>query len=400
MKKLFLIARTTFWRQVRSGTFLMLTFGLPAIMVVAGAIPILRETRATLPAVGIVDLSGEAAPLETFTYDGQSISIHAFDTPEEAERAYDSGVIQAFLVVPQGYLQGERPELYAADNPSETLQATLEDYLRHSVNPDQPEWVLARFDDPAEFTYTSLESGASVSEGPGLIIRIVTPVALGLLFALSVFTGANQLGTIIVREKDQRAMEMIITSIRSSELVAGKVLGMTLVSLAQLGIWTLGVVIALGLAFSGPLTFSPSMIHTRAILWALLLGVPGYFLYATIAAGLGIIAGDQQHARQLAGMLGFVGMTPLYFAGVIVGAPDSSLAIALTLFPLTAPTFGLMRMTLTSVPTWQLAAGAGIILLSLLAGIWIVSRVFRAAMLMYGQRLNFSAVLKAVRSST
>jgi ABC-2 type transport system permease protein len=400
MRKIWLIARTTFWRQVRSGTFLLLTFGLPAIMVVAGAIPILRETRATLPAVGVVDLSGEITSLETFAYEGQSIAIHAYSTIEEAERAYGSEVIEAFLVIPDGYLQGERPQLYAADAPSETLQSALENYLRHTINPDQPEWVLARFDDPADFTYTSLESGVSVSEGPGLIIRIVTPVALGILFALSVFTGANQLGTIIVREKDQRAMEMIITSIRASELVAGKVLGMTLVSLAQLGIWTLGVALAFGLAFSGPLTFSPGMIHLRAIVWALILGIPGYFLYATIAAGLGIIAGDHQHARQLAGMLGFVGMTPLYLAGVVASAPNSTLAIALTLFPLTAPTFGLMRMTLTGVPTWQLGAGAGIILLSLLAAIWVVARIFRAAMLMYGQRLSFSKVLKAVRSSS
>ena len=400
MRKIWLIARTTFWRQVRSGTFLLLTFGLPAIMVVAGAIPILRETRATLPAVGVVDLSGETASLETFVYEGQSISIEAFKTIEQAERAYRAETIQAFLVIPEGYFQGERPQFYAADAPSETLQRALESYLRQTIYSDQPDWVLARSDDPADFTYTSLESGVSVSEGPGLIIRIVTPVALGILFALSVFTGANQLGTVIVREKDQRAMEMIITSIRASELVAGKVLGMTLVSLAQLGIWTLGVALAFGLAFSGPLTFSPGMIHFRAIVWALILGVPGYFLYATIAAGLGIIAGDHQHARQLAGILGFVGMTPLYFAGVVASAPNSTLAIALTLFPLTAPTFGLMRMTLTGVPTWQLGAAAGIILLCLLAGVWVVARIFRAAMLMYGQRLNLAEVLKAVRSAS
>jgi ABC-2 type transport system permease protein len=259
--------------------------------------------------------------------------------------------------------------------------------------------MLERFDDPAEFTYTSIESGASISEGPGVLIRVVTPVALGLLFALSVFTGANQLGTVIVREKDQRAMEMVITSIKPTVLVAGKVLGMTMVSMAQLGIWSLGALIGLSLAFSGPLAFTPSMIHAEAILWAVLLGVPGYFLYATIASGLGILAGDQQHARQLAGMLGFVGMTPLYFTGIIAGAPDSALAIAVTLFPLTAPTFGLIRMTLTTVPVWQLAAAAGIIVVSLLASVWVVARVFRAAMLMYGQRLSISDVWNAVRQS-
>ncbi|MGD2163562.1 MAG: ABC transporter permease [Anaerolineales bacterium] len=399
MKKVWLIARTTFWRQVRSGTFLLFTFGLPVIMVVAGAVPILRETRATLPTVGIVDPSGQIEFHAKFEHSGQTLSLEQFSSLDSAKEAYSSDRIEAYLVIPEGYTRGERPVLYSSGTPSETLQDMLQAYLRQAIHQDQPDWLLDRFEDPADFTYTSLESGASVSEGPGLLLRVVTPVALGLLFAFSVFTGANQLGAVIIREKDQRAMEMVITSIRPTVLIAGKVLGMTMVSMAQLGFWTLGAVIGLGLAFSGPLAFSTSMIHVEAIFWAVLLGVPGYFLYATIASGLGIIAGDQQHARQLSGMLGFVGMTPLYFAGIIVGAPNSVLAIALTLFPLTAPTFGLMRMTLTSVPVWQLGAAFGILVLCLLVGIWAVARVFRTAMLLYGQRLTATEIWDAVRRS-
>lgn len=399
MRKLWLIARTTFWRRVRSGTFLLLTFGLPAIMVVAGAIPILRETRGGLPSVGFVDRSEQIENIGNYSFEGETLEITILDSVEAAEQAFRSGAIQAYLVIPAGYAQGERPVFYSADDPSETTKSALESYLRHAVHPEEPAWVLERFENPARFTYTSLESNASVTEGPGLLIRVVTPVALGMIFALSVFTGANQLGSAIVREKDQRAMEMVITSIRPSTLVAGKVLGMTMVSLAQLGIWILGACIALLLALSGSVTFSPSMIHTRAILWAALLGIPGYFLFATIASGLGIIAGDHQNARQLAGMLGFVAMTPLYFVGFIVNAPNGALAVALTIFPLTSPTFSLIRMTLTNVPTWQLVAGAGTIVLCLLGGIWVVARVFRAAMLLYGQRLSGAEVWQAIRQA-
>jgi ABC-2 type transport system permease protein len=399
MRKLWLIASATYRRRVRSGTFLLLTFGLPAIMIVAVAIPILRELRGVLPEAGIVDHTGRLSKLESVAFEENTLPLSHFPDMETATHAVQGGQIGAILLIPDGYFEGERPRLIMDDTPSETFQEALASYLRIASLPDQPAWLAERFQDPSSLTYSALESNTRVSEGPGLLIRVVTPAALGLLFAFSVFTGATQLGAVVVREKDQRAMEMVITSIRPRTLVGGKVLGITLVSLTQLAIWTAGAAIALGLALSGSLRLSASDIHWQAFLWAAVLGVPGYLLYATVAAGLGVIAGDQQHARQLAGMLGFVGMSPLYVLGMIVNAPNSPLAVALTVFPLTAPTFGLMRMTLTTVPTLEFIAGAAAIVVSLVLGIFAVARLFRAAMLLYGQRLGARQVWTAIRQS-
>jgi ABC-2 type transport system permease protein len=130
-----------------------------------------------------------------------------------------------------------------------------------------------------------------------------------------------------------------------------------------------------------------------------MLGIPGYFLYAVVAAGLGIIAGDTQQAQQLAGFLGFLGMLPLWFGGVLLEAPNSATAVGLSLFPFTAPIFTLFRMTLTEVPFWQLITSFGILVLSLLVGTWIVTRIFRAAMLMYGQALRPREIWRALKQA-
>jgi ABC-2 type transport system permease protein len=130
-----------------------------------------------------------------------------------------------------------------------------------------------------------------------------------------------------------------------------------------------------------------------------LLGIPGYFLYAVTAAGLGIIAGDTQQAQQLAGFLGFIGMSPLWLAGVLLEAPNSATAVGLSLFPFTGPIFSLFRMSLTEVPLWQLVTCFGILVLSLLAGIWAVTRIFRAAMLMYGQALRPREIWRALKQA-
>jgi ABC-2 type transport system permease protein len=396
MKKLLLIAKNTYLRRVRSGNFLLLTFGLPALMIVAGAVPILREVRTGLPRLGVVDQTGRLRRPGGFEYPGGTLTIEELGDEAAANQAYQRGEIDAYLVVPEDYFEGGVPTLYARESATESLKEALRRYLRWASLPEAPGWLLDRLENPANLRYRALETGAAVTGGLGRLLWAATPAALGIIFALSVFTGANQLGSVVVREKDQRAMEIVITSIRPRTLVAGKVLGTTLVSLTQLAIWIGGGAGGLALALSGSLGSSGVPLRWDAFLWALLLGVPGYFLYATIAAGLGVIAGDQAQARQLAGMLGFLGMSPFYLAGVVVGAPNGALAVALTLFPLSAPTFGLMRMTLTAVPAWQLSLAVGLILLSLALGMWAVSRIFRAAMLLYGQRLAPKEIWRAL----
>jgi len=194
-------------------------------------------------------------------------------------------------------------------------------------------------------------------------------------------------------------MEMIITSLAPRELVAGKVLGMTLLSLTQVGVWAIGGGIAFVLAFSSVVDVQTLSIPWEALTWGLLLGMPGYFLYAVLASGLGVMAGDSQQAQQLAGVLGMLGMAPLYLMGLLVNALDGPLAVGLTMFPLTAPMIGLFRMALVEVPTWQLITSLAILVASLIGSIWLVARIFRAAMLMYGQALRPRQLLQALREA-
>lgn len=401
MTKIWLIAKTTYRRRVRSGMFLVLTFGLPVLMVIAGALPILREEQGVgqVTPVGYVDQTGRLAPVSQVSAEEATLNLTAYDTPDAAQSAFQTGAIWGYLVIPEDYFQGGTATFYAEEEPNARMEAGLERFMQLAMLPDQPTWLPERLSDPSQMIYVAQDSGVAIEQGPAVIVRIATPVVLGLMFALAVFTGASQMGSAIVREKEQRAMEMLITSLAPGELVAGKVLGMTMLSLTQFGVWAIGGGIALGLAFSSSLDLAGLSIPWNAVLWAALLGLPGYFLYAVTASGLGIIAGDQQQAQQLAGVLGIVGLAPLWFLGLIVEAPNGAAAVALTLFPFTAPMIGLIRMALTDVPVWQLATSFGLIVVTLAASIWLVARIFRAAMLMYGQALRPRQLMQALREA-
>ena len=405
MRKMWLVAATTYRERVRSGMFLILTFGIPLLMIVAGAVGFItaRPNAGDVPAaIGYVDQTDELVPVEGVTLDEEVIDLNAtlrftgYPTLQAAEAAYLNGEIGGYLLIPEGYVTGEAVTYYSDEDPGTIVEEGLEQFMQRTLLAGEPEWVFARLADLTTYTSVSQATGEVVAEGPGLIIRLITPAFLAMVFVLAVLFGTSQMGVAIIREKDQRAMEMIVTSLRPLELVAGKVMGMTLLSLTQFGIWTAAGIGALALAFADQLDLQGLVIPWSALIRGALLIIPGYFLYALLAAGLGIIAGDTQQAQQLAGILSFLGLAPIYILGPILSEPDGPLAVGLTLFPLTAPSVALVRTIFTEVPIWQLAAALGLLLAALALTIWLVTRLFRAAMLNYGKALRPREIWRAL----
>lgn len=397
MKKIWLIAKTVYQKQIRSTTFLLLTLGLPLLMIAGGLFGYLRASGGDFPVTGVVDQTQQLAPVEKVSLEDETLVLQPFETEEAAREALRSGQIGGYLVIPKGYFAEESATFYGEEAPNAFLEQALTQFMRQALAADAPAWALERLEDPSDITYLSHTTGESVSEGPAVVFRVAAPLVLAILFLFAVFTGASQLGTAVVEEKDSRVMEMVITSLAPRQLVTGKVLGMSLLSLTQIAVWVGGALIALVLLLSGEQALRSLVVPWEALLWAVLLGIPGYFLYAVVAAGLGVLAGDKQQARQMAGMLGFIGMAPMYFMGALINAMDSTLAVTLSLFPFTAPTISLIRMSMTEVPFWQLGGSFLILLLTTLVGIWFLTKIFRAAMLMYGQALRPQQIVQALR---
>ncbi|GAB4448353.1 MAG: hypothetical protein Kow0031_30890 [Anaerolineae bacterium] len=398
MKKVWLVANITYREHLRSGSFLILTFALPLLMLLAGAVPVILMLNEAAPRLAYVNHSPSLRPVAQVEVDGEAIALTAFDDPAAAMDALAQQAIDGFLIIPADYAGGGRPRFLAAETPGPATQEILTEFMRRSLLAGQPDWVAARLADPTHLTYIERDSGQAIAEGPDLLAHIFLPLALAMMFALLVFTGTGQMGAALVQEKEQRSLEMVLTSLAPWQLVGGKALGITLLTLTQLAIWLAGAAIAAGLALVAYAEPVPAL-PWATLLWAALLGIPAYLLYAALGAGLGLIAGDRQQARQLAGLLGFIGLSPLYLMGLLINAPDGPLAIGLTLFPLTAPVIALFRLALTPVPLWQLVASLLILLTCLLLGVWAVARLFRGALLLSGQPLRPKQLWQALRQA-
>lgn len=409
MKKIWLMSRYTYARRVRTSSFLMLTLVVPALMVIVGVLTFVMNTRNNeqLP-VGVVDAAGALAPMDQVlaaaaaegSEEGRQIAaltLVPYPTHVDAHEARRVGVIGGYLLVPDDYPNGSRGiAYYSTEAPGAGFEDLLAGYVRRALLPDAEPWVWQRLGDPSDLVYVVPQRGLALRAGPELFLRVALPAVLGVVFAFLIFTGANQMGPVVVQEKEKRALEMVITSLTPRQLVSGKVLGMALLSMTQMGVWLLGGVIALLLAARNAFDLAALSVPWGAVGWSLALGIPGYFLFAMLAAGLGIIAGSSRQAQQFAGILGLFSIAPLWFAGALVQAPDGFAAVALTLFPLTSPTTTLFRMAVTDVPVWQVSLAVLVVLLSLAASVWAVARLFRSSMLLYGQTLHPRQVMQAL----
>ncbi|MFU8774066.1 MAG: ABC transporter permease, partial [Anaerolineales bacterium] len=201
MRKIWLIATNVYRTRVRSGTFLFLTFFLPLLMVVAGLIvPLfLFRDEDSVQRMGIIDQTQQLSLPRNIQTEETSLNLLQLEDLEQARNEFQAGHIDAYLVIPPGYFEGETVVFYGEDPPGTTLTMALERLLRTSLLPDEPETLLDLIEDPSEVIYVEQSTGTEITSTFGLAARMATPAIIAFLFAMAVAFSSGQLGSAIVR---------------------------------------------------------------------------------------------------------------------------------------------------------------------------------------------------------
>lgn len=391
--------------------FLVIAIGLPLLLglIVLAVIGINRDAAAAPPAA--VE-AATAGPQEIGYVDpGGLIQVVPDDLPDArlvpygdeaaAQAALAAGAIDAYYLIPAGYLaSGEltyvcreyQPLSDAAldHRPIEwTLLVNLvggdEAAADAMANPLLVEWQQVA---PAG---AALPAGADES----WIVELL-PTLMALLLYMAIILPSSTLVMAVTDEKKNRVMEVLLSSVSPGQLVGGKIVALGLLGLLQTGLWVgvLWTVVHLGgETFQIPPGFT---IPSGLLVWCLVYSLLGYGMYGAQMAGLGALVRDIKDSRGAT----FVILIPLVavymFLVVIVERPDSPIAIALSLFPLTAPVGMIARMVATAVPLWQAVLAAALQLLTSVLIVRAVARLFRAQTLLSGQPFSLAAYSRAL----
>jgi ABC-2 type transport system permease protein len=127
--------------------------------------------------------------------------------------------------------------------------------------------------------------------------------------------------------------------------------------------------------------------------------VLGFLLYGTLYAGIGAAFDTEQEAQNFQGMVTMFLVVPLVLMMQILNQPDGTLSVVLSLIPFFTPMLMFLRMTLTPVPPFQLAASVVLMLTAIVACTWVVGKIYRVGILMHGSKPKFKDLVRWVREA-
>jgi ABC-2 type transport system permease protein len=234
------------------------------------------------------------------------------------------------------------------------------------------------------------ESGKNV--GMNLII---SGVFFFLIYA-SIFIYGAYIMRGVLEEKNSRIVEVIVSSVRPTTLMLGKILGIGLVGLTQYAVWaTLAIALALpGVAAIAGMAEGLPHIPAATIGAFVLFFLLGYFLYASLYAALSAPFNTEQEAQQfvmIPGMMLVLTSTTWFFA---YNQPNGRLATVLSIFPFTAPLIMFMRISVQTPPLWQIATSVSLLVATILLVAWFAGRIYRVGILMYGKKPTLPEIFR------
>lgn len=402
MHRILLVARHEFMHRAQTRSFLFATVGMPLFIVIAMGAVVFIMISIMQPSIGLVDNAGfiDTELLDendSFLRMETDVSLH---TANRGMEALEAGDIDALVILPEDYpslspLQIRTADGTLNDETRSEIRALLHNQLSHTFPEPQRTRLLEGWD----VTIHSLEGSQSFTRSQ-TITRIVLPFVIGFFFFLSVMMSSGYLLQAVTEEKENRTMEIMMTSMRPFELIAGKSLGLLSLALTQLIVWlsaAAGVMAVLGTlgVISSGFTIDPRQIFVMALYF-----LPSFALAAGIMITVGSSVTEMQQGQQIAGIVNLLFIAPWLTSGLAFTNPESPVLLGMTLFPTTSMLTVALRWTSAIIPAWQLALSLIILILSAAASVWIASRVFHTGMLRYGRRLTLQSALRAVVKSS
>ena len=222
------------------------------------------------------------------------------------------------------------------------------------------------------------------------------PYIVTLLFYIIILSSASLMLSSVTKEKENRVIEILLTSITPFQMLSGKIIALGMTGLLQTIVWSGSGLLILrmsGRTFSLPPEFQ---LPLSILIWGIIFFLCGYALFASIMAGIGALVSNIREASQATTIVIIPLIIPLMLLSPIISNPNGTLAIVFSLIPFTSSVTMMTRLSAGTVPIWQILLA---ILLLLLTTYWVinsVSKFFQAQYLLSGKELKIKHFFKAM----
>ncbi|MGB3380833.1 MAG: ABC transporter permease [Rhodanobacter sp.] len=231
---------------------------------------------------------------------------------------------------------------------------------------------------------------------------------MGFILYIAILIYGQQTMTSVIEEKTSRIMEVLTSSLTPFQMLLGKVLGVGLAGLAQMGIWggTALVLSSQRLPLAGMFGMSadaaqsfpiPSMPPGLLVVFLLYFAL-GFMLYGALYAAIGAMCNTIQETQQYAIFVTVFIIVGFFAVFALIKDPTGPLGVTMSYVPFFAPFTMPVRWSLTSVPPMELVLSLTLMVLALLACVWLAARIYRTGILMYGKKPSWGELWRWIRA--
>lgn len=429
-----LIIKREFFAKVRNKSFIVMTFLSPLLFVgIAVFVGYLSSMEADVKRVAIHDETGlfvnEFLAQNTEDNAYKYLDLSQIDN-QFLKDSITNNSYEGILVIPKTvdvteledkieFISNASPSISFIENAQDIIAKKLTKINLENAHLDTLAIKKAQANVNINIAKTSGEQGLKgLNEA-----KIAIGGAFGYLIMMFIIIYGNMVMRSVIEEKTNRIVEIIISSVKPFQLMIGKIIGTSLAGILQFTIW---VIIGLSLLFAASVFFGvnvgpaaslpPTIMENTPTefagtaqlfikeLWnlpiaSILIGfvvyfIGGYFLYSSFYAAIGAAVDNQTDSQQFLLPVIMPLMLSVYVGFFsVVNDPNSTIAVAFSMIPLTSPIVMLMRIPF-GVPLWQIAVSIALLFGTFLLVVWFAAKIYRVGILMYGKKPSWKELYR------
>ncbi len=413
MNKTMLIIRREYLTRVKKKSFILLTLLMPfifaALIFVPLALSLIKD--GSDKTVYVVDPGDHYAPL---FQNGGGWTFSRQPKDDAAFYDKDSGVEAVILINGDPATDDKALQIHSRNQVPADLVAIVENTVGNQVRQDKLaaygidslDRIIADVQKPVHAITMQRDSDGSTK-----ITNADIATAAGFLFTFLIYMFVMSYGAMVMQsvmeEKTNRIVELMVSAVSPFQLMLGKIVGIALVGLTQLAVWTLmltAILTAAGQMFGTSGTGEATMMLSALMnlpffeitLLFILFFIGGYLLYASLFAAIGASINAQEDAQQFMTPMIVIMVFAMYAGLYSAENTNGPLAFWSSMFPLTSPIVMMVRIP-HGVPLWQELLSLGLLFGTCLACVWISGKIYRIGILLYGKKPNLKEMVKWIR---
>lgn len=395
MNNTFKVAKWEIKKNIKNKTFLFMTFVFPLlILIIAGGAGYIGGMSSNQDFnIGVIDQTGSIYKELDQVYRTSDIAINRVENTfnkEEIKKILEENNYDSIVYLPKNIIESNQAVIYYKDLrglDTNVISSSLSNIivekrlLQSGYSADE---VLSLTKN-VNFTTQSLKD-----EKTGMA-SIFLPLGLAMLMAFSSMFSGSALMQSINKEKSDKLVEILFSSLTPNNLMFGKVIGYGLLGICQIIIWGIAGLFVINIFFDMPINLLLNLKTSYMFVYFLL----GFVMISALNAIAGASSKDLQSSGQsINGLIVIVPIIPVWFSSILIQNPSGTISRVLSYIPFFTPTTMLIRMGISSPPIWEIALTTVILAIISLVLIKFASKIFRVGMLMYGKDMSLKEIIK------